>query len=114
MTDINSRQSIVAVVWLAVIGPCVFILQPGFVQGLVVYLDFTEQQAGQIASYEMFGIAATTVLLSLVSTRVPWRRFLKVCLVICVVGNLSSIGQTYYTLLSVTRFVTGLGSGGLV
>lgn len=114
MTDINSRQSIVAIVWLAVIGPCVFILQPGFVQGLVVYLGFTEQQAGQIASYEMFGIAATTVLLSFVSTRISWRKFLRVCLVICIIGNLASIGQTEFTTLSVIRFLTGLGSGGLV
>lgn len=114
MIDINSRQSIVAIVWLAVIGPCVFILQPGFVQGLVAYLGFDETQAAQIASYEMFGIAATTVLLSFISTRVRWRRFLKVCLVICIAGNLASIAQTDYTILSVTRFVTGLGSGGLV
>ncbi|MGI9233737.1 MAG: MFS transporter, partial [Woeseiaceae bacterium] len=114
MTDINSRQSIVAIIWLAVIGPCVFILQPGFVQGLVVYLDFTEQQAGQIASVEMFGIAATTVLLSFISSHVSWRRFLKVCIVVCVAGNLASIGQTDFTTLSVIRFVTGLGSGGLV
>lgn len=114
MTDINSRQSIVAIVWLAVIGPCVFILQPGFVQGLVVYMGFSEQQAGLIASYEMFGIAATTVLLSFISTRVPWRRFLQVCLVICVVGNLASISQSDITSLSVIRFFTGLGSGGLV
>ena len=66
MSDVNSRKSITAIVWLAVIGPCVFILQPGFVQGLVVYMGFDEQQAGLIASYEMFGMAATTVLLNLV------------------------------------------------
>lgn len=114
MTDINSRRSIVAIVWLAVVGPCVFILQPGFVQGLVVYLGFTEQQAGQIASYEMFGIAATTVLLSLISSHVSWRRVLYVCLIICVLGNLASIGRTEFATLSIVRFLTGLGSGGLV
>lgn len=114
MIDINSRQSIIAIVWLAVIGPCVFILQPGFVQGLVVNLGFTEQQAGLIASYEMFGIAATTVLLSFVSSHVGWRRFLYACLTICVVGNLASIGQSDFAALSIIRFLTGLGSGGLV
>ena len=113
-TDINSKPSIFAIVWLAIIGPCVFILQPGFVQGLVAYLGFDEAQAGQIASYEMFGIAATTVFLSFISARVSWRNFLKTCLAICVIGNLASIGQADFTLLSVTRFVTGLGSGGLV
>ena len=114
MTDINSRQSIVAIVWLAVIGPCVFILQPGFVQGLVVNLGFTEPEAGLIASYEMFGVAATTVLLSLISSRVNWRTFLYASLVICVIGNLASLGQTNFETLGIIRFLTGLGSGGLV
>ena len=114
MTDINSRQSIVAIVWLAVIGPCVFILQPGFVQGLVAYLGFSEQQAGQIASFEMFGIAATTVLMSLISSHVSWRLVLYVCLAICTLGNLGSVGQSSFENLSVIRFITGLGSGGLV
>ena len=63
MTDVNSRRTIIAIVFLAVVGPCVFILQPGFVQGLVAYLSFSEQQAGLIAPAEMFGLAATTVLL---------------------------------------------------
>lgn len=114
MTDINSRRSIIAIVYLAVVGPCVFILQPGFVQGLVVYMGFTEAEAGMIASWEMFGIAATTVLLSFISDRVPWRTFLYACLAICVIGNFASIGRTDFTTLAVVRFLTGLGSGGLV
>ena len=114
MTDINSRRSIIAIVYLAVVGPCVFILQPGFVQGLVAYMGFSEQQAGLIASYEMFGIAATTVLLSVVSSRVPWRTFLYVCLTICVLGNIASLGRGDFTTLAIVRFLTGLGSGGLV
>lgn len=114
MTDINSRRSIVAIIFLAVVGPCVFILQPAFVQGLVAYWKFDEQQAGLVASYEMFGLATTTVLLSFVSRWVDWRKFMAGCIVLCVVGNLASIGQTNFTVLSAIRFVTGLGSGGIV
>ena len=114
MTDINSRQSIIAIVYLAVVGPCVFILQPGFVQGLVVNVGLSEQQAGLIASYEMFGIAATTVLLSFISSRVNWRTFLIGCLALCVLGNLASIGRTDFHTLAAIRFLTGLGSGGIV
>lgn len=114
MIDINSRQSIMAIVYLAVVGPCVFILQPGFVQGLVQYLAFSEAEAGQIASIEMFGLAATTVLLSFVSFRVPWRKFISVCIGLSVAGNLASIGQTDFTTLAVIRFITGLGSGGVI
>ncbi len=71
--DVNSRRSIIAIVYLAVVGPCVFILQPGFVQGLVENLGLTEQQAGFIASAEMFGLATTTVLLSFISSKITWR-----------------------------------------
>jgi len=114
MTDINSSKSITAIVFLAVVGPCVFILQPGFVQGLVELVALSDEQAGLIASYEMFGIASTTILMSLIANRVPWRRTVAVCLAISVLGNLASIGQHDFTTLSVLRFVTGLGSGGVI
>ena len=112
--DVNSRQSIIAIVYLAVIGPCVFILQPGFVQGLVEYLGLTEQQAGYIASAEMFGLATTTVLLSFISAKVTWRKFVAICIFICVLGNLASLGQTDFNTLAAIRFMTGLGSGGVI
>ena len=111
MIDINSSRSIAAIVLLAVIGPCVFILQPGFVQGLVDLVGLTPEQAGALAAYEMFGIAATTVLMSAISNRVPWRATVAVALVISVLGNLASVGQQSVETLSIIRFVTGLGSG---
>jgi len=112
--DVNGRQCIVAIVYLAVVGPCVFILQPGFIQGLVEYIGMTEQQAGQIAAAEMFGLATTTVLLSFISERVAWRNFLVLCVVVCTLGNFASIGQGDPQTLAVIRFITGLGSGGLI
>ena len=112
--DVNSRQSIVAIMYLAVVGPCVFILQPGFVQGLVEYLGLTEQAAGYVASAEMFGIAATTVLLSVIAERVSWRNFLVASTLLCAGGNFASIGQADPEVLAAIRFVTGIGSGGLI
>ena len=114
MTDVHSRRTIIAIVFLAVVGPCVFILQPGFVQGLVAYLSFSEQQAGLIASAEMFGLAATTVLLSFISSRVAWQKFMTWCIVVSAIGNLASIGQTSFETLAAIRFATGLGSGGII
>jgi predicted MFS family arabinose efflux permease len=114
VTDLNSRQTIIAIVYLAVVGPCVFILQPGFVQGLVQNLGFTEVQAGEIASIEMFGLATTTVLLSMISSRIRWRKFLLGCIAICTIGNLASVGQSDFSTLAAIRFVTGLGSGGII
>lgn len=112
--DVNSRQSIIAIVYLAVVGPCVFILQPGYVQGLVAHLGLTEQQAGFIASWEMFGLATTTVLLSFISSRVAWRKFTAICIFICALGNLASLGQADFDTLRTIRFITGLGSGGII
>lgn len=51
--DINSRPTIAAAMLMAVIGPEVFIVQPGFVQGLVELLGFTDSEAGYVASSEM-------------------------------------------------------------
>ncbi len=112
--DVNSRRCIVAIVYLAVVGPCVFILQPGFIQGLVEYLGMTEQQAGQIAAAEMFGLATTTVLLSLFAERVTWRNVLVLCAAVCMFGNFASMGQSDPQTLGIIRFITGLGSGGLI
>ena len=112
--DVNSRQSIIAILYLAVVGPCVFILQPGFVQGLVEYLGLSEQSAGYVASAEMFGIAATTVLLSFVAERISWRNCLVMSSALCAVGNFASVGQADPQVLAAIRFVTGVGSGGLI
>ncbi|MFK7954921.1 MAG: MFS transporter [Lysobacterales bacterium] len=112
--DVNQRRCIVAVVYLAVIGPCIFIVQPGFVQGLVELVGLSEQQAGYVASAEMFGIATTTIALSLVAARVSWRKFLAGSLVLGVVGNALSVNQTDFQALVVLRFVAGLCSGGLI
>ena len=50
--DVNSSVSLLSTIYLAVIGASVFIVQPGFVQGLVEFYGFDEQQAGYIASAE--------------------------------------------------------------
>jgi len=112
--DVNSRRCIIAIVYLAVVGPCVFILQPGFIQGLVEYLGMSEQQAGEIAAAEMFGLATTTVLLSFISERVAWRNFLVASVAVCALGNFLSIGQSDPQTLAILRFITGLGCGGLI
>ena len=43
--DVNSTRSIAAIIYLAVVGPSVFIIQPGFVQGLVDTLGLSPEQS---------------------------------------------------------------------
>ncbi|MEM8661819.1 MAG: hypothetical protein AAGF35_13120 [Pseudomonadota bacterium] len=44
--DINSPRTIAATIYISVVGACVFIVQPGFIQGLVQLLGFNDQEAG--------------------------------------------------------------------
>ena len=112
--DIDSRISIISMVVLSVIGPCVFILQPGYVQGLVQYLGFDEIQAGYIASTEMFGVAASTIVMVLISAKFNWRMLAAFCLGLSSIGNLLSLSVTDFDTPRATRFITGLGSGGVI
>jgi predicted MFS family arabinose efflux permease len=112
--DINRPLTLVAAILVAVIGPEVFIVQPGFVQGLVAHYGFSEAQAGYVASAEMWGLAVTTVLMSVLASRIDWRLLLLVSTLVVVAGNLGSLTTTEPTPFAAWRFVAGLGCGVLV
>jgi len=114
VVDVDATKSIVAVIVLAVIGPCMFILQPAYVQGLVEYMSYSEEQAGLIASAEMFGLAAMAVFLNFILGRFNWRLMTVVFLLVSAAGNFLSVGVADANSLMAVRFFTGLGSGGLI
>ena len=100
-----------AAILMGVIGPEVFIVQPGFVQGLVVYLGLTDSQAGYTASAEMFGIAATTILLTFVAHKVNWRVIFTCSLIVMFLANALSTLTTDFESFGALRFASGLGAG---
>lgn len=112
--DINNPVSLFASIYLGVIGAAVFIVQPGFVQGLVEFYAYSEQQAGYIASAEIWGLALTTVALALGGHNYSWRMVLRVSILLFAAGNIASLITTDATLFGALRFLAGLGSGGLV
>jgi predicted MFS family arabinose efflux permease len=112
--DINSTRSVASIIYLAVVGVCVFIIQPGFVQGLVETLGLSPEEAGYIASAEMWGLAATTILLNFIAHKYDWQKLTFWFLLVAVVGNLASIGQSNVFTLGVIRAFTGLGLGGMI
>jgi MFS family permease len=112
--DVNDRRALIAAILLGVVGPEVFIVQPGFVQGLVQYLGFSDQMAGYVASAEMFGIAATTVAMTVAAHLVNWRLVVLISILAMVVTNVLSTMVTDFTGFAILRFVTGLGAGGLI
>jgi predicted MFS family arabinose efflux permease len=112
--NVNSLSSLLATIYLGVIGAAVFIVQPGFVQGLVEFYGFDEQQAGYIASAEVWGLALTTVILALGGHSASWQRILRGCIGLFVIGNLASLLTRDALAFGGLRFLTGLGAGGLV
>lgn len=112
--DFNSRKTLWSVFLLGVIAPEVFIVQPGFVQGLVEYLGFDDQGAGYTASAEMFGLAATTILMTFIAHRVNWRKVVFWSVLVMFVANTLCTMTSDLNVFVVLRFIAGLGAGSLV
>ncbi len=112
--DVNTTKSILAIAFLAVIAVCMFILQPVYVQGLVQYLNFSEEEAGLITAAEMFGLASMAVVVNFVVGRINWRLLVVIFLGISAIGNFLSAGLSDSSSLMAMRYFTGLGSGGLM
>src|SRR5215470_4086174 len=88
MTGAVDRRGLIAAILVGVIGPEVFIVQPGFVQGLVEHLGFDDRSAGYVASIEVWGITATTVLMTFFAHHFNWRKVITVSLVLVAISNL--------------------------
>ena len=110
----DSKSALYSAFLIGVIAPEVFIVQPGFVQGMVQYLGFSEQDAGYVASAEMFGLAATTILMTFVAHRFNWRRVILVSLLVMFVANAACTFAQDLRSFTILRFVAGLGAGSLV
>lgn len=99
---------------VGVIAPEVFIVQPGFVQGLVEHVGFDDQGAGYAASWEMFGLATTTILMTFIAHRVNWRTVILGSLIIMFLANAMCTLTTDLNTFVALRFIAGLGAGSLV
>ncbi|MDH3439881.1 MAG: MFS transporter [Gammaproteobacteria bacterium] len=114
VVDLNSRPTLYSIFLIGVIAPEVFIVQPGFVQGLVEYLGFDDQGAGKVVSAEMWGLAATTILMTFIAHRVNWRGVVAGSLVVMFVANVACTLTTDVGTFVTLRFIAGLGAGSLV
>jgi len=112
--DLNSFRGLASTILLGVIGPEVFIVQPGFVQGLVQHVGFDEQGAGYTASVEMFGIAATTVALTFLARRLDWRKILTISLLLMFAANAACAYVDDLQTFAILRVLAGFGAGGLI
>jgi predicted MFS family arabinose efflux permease len=110
----EARLRLVAAILVGVIGPEVFIVQPGFVQGLVQNLGFDDQGAGYAASIEVWGITATTLVMTFFSHRFNWRKVITGSLLVVAVANAACIAVHSKEAFVALRFLAGAGAGSLI
>jgi len=111
---IDSRKLLFATLLLHTIGPQTVLLLPGFVQGMVEYMKFTDQQAGYIVSAELWGMTVATIVMMLLISRVNWRHMFALSLGVLIIGNFLSMFLMDYTAFMIVRFFAGLGGGAIV
>jgi len=115
MRDVNTPLVLLAILYISVIGPAVFIVQPGFVHGLVAGYHFNDQEAGYIASAEMWGIAFTTLAMGFVLHHFNWRVMMALAALVIAAANFlhGTIAplQQSLPLSLIVRGLAGLGSG---
>jgi len=112
--DVDARWTVFTGILYGVLGGMSFIVQPGFVQGMTNYLGFSDAEAGYAISAEMIGFSAMTIILVFLSSRVNWRQTLRGLLCLIILGNVCAIFSEGFTAFAASRFVAGLGCGGIV
>jgi len=110
----EARLRLVAAILVGVIGPEVFIVQPGFVQGLVQNLGFDDQGAGYVASIEVWGITTTTLVMTFFSHRFNWRKVITGSLLVVALANAACIVAHSKEAFVALRFLAGAGAGSLI
>ncbi len=108
---ITSIKQMVALGFLGVAGNMSPFILPLIVGALVDYVDFSIQQASYIASADMFGLGAGTLLWSRFILTADWRKFAVASAVLLFVGNvLCAVTDTFLAVI-LSRFVAGIGAG---
>jgi MFS family permease len=114
LTRAETRLRLIAAILVGVIGPEVFIVQPGFVQGLVQHLGFDDQGAGYVASIEVWGITTTTLVMTFFSHRFNWRKVVTGSLLVVALANAACIAVHSKEAFVALRFLAGAGAGSLI
>jgi predicted MFS family arabinose efflux permease len=89
-------------------------IMPAIVDGLISALGFSNQQAGAVASANIYGAAFGALLIVFIVRRLRWRAACAVFLVALIAIDLASIGLSDPLVLTGVRFLHGLLGGMLV
>ena len=112
--DASESRSLVSAILLGVVGPEVFIVQPGFVQGMVQNLVYSTGVAPMRGLRRNVRDRATTVAMTFAAHRFNWRRVVAWSLAIMVVANVACALVRDVEAFAALRFAAGIGAGGLI
>jgi predicted MFS family arabinose efflux permease len=110
----NSMTARVFLAFLASAGLFYVNIMPAIVSGLIEALGYTNQQAGNVASANMYGAAAGALLIVFLIKRLNWQLVSTVFLSGLILIDLASMKIADPTTLVVVRFIHGFIGGMLV
>lgn len=110
----NSMIARTFLAFLASAGLFYVNIMPAIVSGLIEALGFTNQQAGNVASANMYGAAAGALFIVFLIKRINWRVASTIFLSTLIVIDLLSIRLSDPTTLLFVRFLHGFVGGMLV
>lgn len=110
----NSMTARVFLAFLASAGLFYVNIMPAIVSGLIEALGFTNQQAGNVASANMYGAATGALLIVFLIKRLNWQLISTLFLSVLILIDLFSMKITEPTTLVVVRFIHGFIGGMLV
>ncbi len=110
----NSMKARVILAFLTTAGLFYVNIMPTIVSGLIEALGFTNQQAGNIASANMYGAASGALFIVFLIKRLNWRWVSVVLLTALIAIDLYSTSLSDPETLLVVRFIHGLVGGMLV
>ena len=107
----DQPKAIAAAIVLSFIGNAVFMGMPMLVGALSDSLGFSEQQVGWLASADLGGMFISSILTSLLITRMNRRYLALIGIAIAVLANYIATTFQAFEPLFVTRVIAGFGSG---
>lgn len=111
---INKTSTVIAAMWMTVVGTLGILFLPLMVGGIIAELGFSEKQAGYIAAAEMAGVAIASGLGIFWVRRSNWITISILSTLAFVAANWISMGVTEYWPMFASRFFVGAASGALL
>jgi len=97
--------------WLGMLAISFYNFQPLLVGRMITELNFSEMEAGLVASANLLGVGVSLILFSLKSRLNSNKNLLVIAMLLMGLGNLASVYTVDFNSLFAARFMAGVGEG---